>query len=135
MLATTHSFPLPAFDCRLGVARPDLRGSQVRSRQRVLARLWGSNVTTIARLWGASAAAAVLLLGVAAYGQTAEAPKKPAKAKSECNKLTDEAACKAKDTCRWIAERKDAKTGKERKAYCRTQGTPKKKATTDPAKK
>src|SRR5439155_16647529 len=63
----------------------------------------GTNVTAIGRLFGASAAAAVLLVGVAAYAQTTEPAKKPAKTKSVCNGLTEETACKANDTCRWIA--------------------------------
>ena len=103
-------------------------------------------MTAIGRLLGASIAATVLLLGVAAYAQTTEPPKKaaepakkPPKVKSVCNGLPDEAACKANDTCRWIAARKDAKdakTGKERKAYCRTQAkSTKKKTSTEPEKK
>jgi hypothetical protein len=97
----------------------------------------GSNVTAIGRLLGASAAAAVLLLGVAVYAQTTEPAKKAApKAKSVCNGLTEETACKANDTCRWIAASTDAKTGKQkRKAYCRTQGKSTKKKSTEPAKK
>ena len=90
-------------------------------------------MTAIGRLLGASAAAAVLLLGVAAYAQDA---KKPAKAKSTCNALTEETACKANDTCRWVAALMDAKTGKQkRKAYCRTQAKSVKKKSTEPAKK
>ncbi len=84
-------------------------------------------MTNFARLLGASAAATVLLVGVAAYAQTTAPAKKPAKTKSVCNSLTDETACKANDTCRWIAAGKNAKTGKERKAYCRTQAKPTKK--------
>jgi hypothetical protein len=92
-------------------------------------------VTTIARLLSASAAAAVLLVGAAALAQ--DAAKKPAKTKSACNALTEETACKANETCRWVAALMDAKTGKQkRKAYCRTQpkSTGKKKAS-EPAKK
>jgi hypothetical protein len=96
----------------------------------------GSNVTAIGRLLGASAAAAVLVLGVAAYAQTTELAKKPAKTKSVCNSLTEETACKANDTCRWIGASTDAKTGKQkRKAYCRTQAKSTKKKSTEPAKK
>ena len=88
-------------------------------------------MTAIGRLLGASTAAAVLLFGVAAYAQ--EAAKKPVKAKSACNAMTEETACKANDTCRWVAALMDAKTGKQkRKAYCRVQAV-KKKA--EPAKK
>ena len=88
----------------------------------------------IAKSLGALAGAAVLLAGVAAYGQ--EAAKKPVKAKSACNALTEETACKANDTCRWIAASMDAKTGKQkRKAYCRTQAKATAKKKTEPAKK
>ena len=100
---------------------------------RIVARFQGNNVTAIGRLLGASAAAAVLLVGVAAYAQ--EAAKKPAKAKSACNAMTEETACKANDTCRWVAALMDAKSGKQkRKAYCRTQAKSVKKKT-EPAKK
>ena len=93
-------------------------------------------MTTIGKLLGASAAAGVLLLGVAAYGQTTEPAKKAPKAKSACNALTEETACKANDTCRWVAALMDAKTGKQkRKAYCRTQAKSVKKKTPEPAKK
>jgi hypothetical protein len=76
----------------------------------------------IAGSLAALAGAAVLVVAANAYGQ--EAAKKPvqAKAKSACNALTEETACKANETCRWIAAVMDAKTGKQkRKAYCRTQ--------------
>src|SRR6516162_5474066 len=86
----------------------------------------GSNVTAMGRLLGASAAAVVLLIGASAFAQ--DATKKPAKAKSACNAITEETACKAKETCRWIAASVDQKTGKEkRKAYCRTQASSAKK--------
>jgi hypothetical protein len=89
----------------------------------------------MARSLGALAGAAVLFAGVAAYGQ--DTGKKPvtAKAKSACNALTEETACKANESCRWIAAIMDAKTGKQkRKAYCRTQAKSTAKKT-DPAKK
>ena len=90
-------------------------------------------MTIIGKLLGASATAAVLLVGVTAYAQ--DAAKKPVKAKSTCNAITEETACKANDTCRWVAALMDAKTGKQkRKAYCRTQAKSAKKATA-PAKK
>jgi hypothetical protein len=54
--------------------------------------------------------------------------------KSACNTITEETACKANTSCRWIAAIMDEKTGKpKRKAYCRTQGASAKKSTT-PAK-
>lgn len=93
-------------------------------------------MTAIGRLLGASATAVVLLVGVAAYAQTAEPAKKAPKAKSACNALTEETACKANDTCRWVAALMDAKTGKQkRKAYCRTQAKSVKTKSTEPAKK
>jgi hypothetical protein len=85
-------------------------------------------VTIIGKSLGALAAAAVLVAGASVYAQ--EAAKKPVKAKSACNTLTEETACKANDSCRWIAAIMDAKTGKQkRKAYCRTQGKSAKKKT------
>ena len=91
-----------------------------------------SDVRASAKLLGASAAVAVLLVGASAIAQ--EAAKKPGKTKSACNAITEETACKANTSCRWIAAIMDEKTGKQkRKAYCRTQGTSAKKSTT-PAK-
>ena len=87
----------------------------------------GENVTDIGKLLVASAAAAALLVGASALAQ--DATKKPAKAKSACNAITEETACKANESCRWIAAIMDEKTGKQkRKAYCRGQGTAKKKS-------
>ena len=51
-----------------------------------------------------------------------------AKPKSKCNAITEETACKADATCIWVPAATNAKTGKERKAYCKTKPTPKKKA-------
>jgi hypothetical protein len=100
------------------------------------------------------AAAAIALFAVAAHAQqkapekapapapAAKAEKKaaPAKAKSACNAITEEAACKADATCSWIAALTDKATGKQkRKAYCKTKSKPpaKKKAADpkEPAKK
>lgn len=53
--------------------------------------------------------------------KTEKTPKPP----SECNPL-DEAACKAKSTCSWIAAGKTS-AGKDRKAYCRTKAKAKPK--------
>jgi hypothetical protein len=92
--------------------------------------------------WGLGAAAAMAL---AIFAFTADAQQKApekaepvakakVKAKSVCNAITEEAACKANTTCAWVAALMDAKTGKQkRKAYCRTQGTSAKTSTT-PAK-
>jgi hypothetical protein len=85
-------------------------------------------VTSIVR-WGlgALAAAAVLCLGVTAQAQD------KTKAKSACNAIKEEAACKADGTCTWVAALMDKTTGKQkRKAYCKSK--PKAKAK-DPAKK
>jgi hypothetical protein len=84
----------------------------------------------MAKRLGASAAVAFVLFGASAMAQ--DATKKPGK--SACNAITEETACKANASCRWIAAIMDAKTGKQkRKAYCRTQGAAAKKSTT-PAK-
>jgi len=88
-------------------------------------------VRAIAKLLGASSAVVVLLVG--ASGMAQDAAKKPV-TKSACNAITEETACKANTSCRWIAAIMDEKTGKpKRKAYCRTQGASVKKSTT-PAK-
>ncbi|KAB2920762.1 MAG: hypothetical protein F9K29_00350 [Hyphomicrobiaceae bacterium] len=88
---------------------------------------------------GASIAAlAVVMFAHAATAQekktTTTAPSAPAKtdkkvkAKSACNAITEEAACKADATCSWIAALVDSKTGKQkRKAYCKTKPKPPKK--------
>jgi hypothetical protein len=97
---------------------------------------------------GASAAAAALVMfAFTAHAQqkapekAAPAPaaktEKKAKAKSACNAITEEAACKADQTCSWVAALMDKTTGKQkRKAYCRTKPKPPaKKKTSEPAKK
>ncbi len=96
----------------------------------------------------ASATAVALMLGAYSAHAQQKAPEKPApakpekkaaKAKSACNAMTEEAACKADATCTWVAALMDAKTNKQkRKAYCKTKPKPPaKKATkaTEPAKK
>ena len=84
----------------------------------------GTPVTSIIR-WGlgALAAAAVLCLSVVAGAQD------KTKAKSVCNAIKEEAACKADTTCTWIAALMDQKTGKQkRRAYCKSKPKPKAKA-------
>jgi hypothetical protein len=55
--------------------------------------------------------------------ETAPKPKKP----PACSTLKDEAACKAREDCQWVAAVVDSKTGKEkRKAAC-TRAPAKKK--------
>jgi hypothetical protein len=91
-------------------------------------------------LSGAAVAAAMLVSGAAYAQQKAPEKAEPAakadkkvKAKSACNALTEEAACKADSTCSWIAALKDAKTGKQkRKAYCKTKTKPVKKTKAKP---
>jgi hypothetical protein len=86
----------------------------------------------------AATAAAAFALFVQTADAQQKAPEKgtPAatKAKSACNAITEEKACKADATCTWIAALKDAKTGaQKRKAYCRTK--PKAPAKKEPKKK
>ena len=77
----------------------------------------------------AVASAAVLVtLGTMAGAQEKKATA--TKAKSKCNAITEETACKADATCIWIGATTNAKTGKSRKAYCKTKPAPAKKKTT-----
>jgi hypothetical protein len=90
-------------------------------------------VTRLSKGLIAVASAAVLVtLGTMAGAQEKKADPK---AKSKCNAITEETACRADATCIWIAATTNAKTGKQRKAYCKTKTVAKKKATTEPAKK
>jgi predicted small secreted protein len=76
---------------------------------------------------GVLAAAAVVCLSVVAGAQD------KAKPKSACNAIKEETACKADQTCSWVAALKDEKTGKQkRRAYCKSKPKPK---TKEPAKK
>ena len=81
-----------------------------------------------------AAAAAVAFVASVAFGTMAGAQEKKApKAKSKCNAITEETACKADTSCIWIAASVDAKTGKQkRKAYCKTKSVPAKKAKEPP---
>lgn len=56
----------------------------------------------------------------------AQDKKSAAKPKSKCNAITEETACKADATCSWVGPA-ILKTGKERKAYCKSKPAPKKK--------
>ena len=93
--------------------------------------------------WGLSAAAAMALAMFAFTADAQKAPEKTepvakakVKAKSVCNSITEEAACKANATCAWVAALMDAKTGKQkRKAYCKTKPKAAVKKTPEPAKK
>jgi hypothetical protein len=89
-------------------------------------------VKTITKLMTAAVTASALLaLGHMAVAQ--EKKKTEPAAKSKCNAITDEKACRADTTCVWIKASIDPTTNKEkRKAHCRTKSSPKKK---DPAKK
>lgn len=88
---------------------------------------WGKIVTAIIKtLLGATATIAIIVLAPTAQAQ---------KAKSTCNAITEEAACKANATCAWVAALKDAKTGKQkRKAYCKTKPKPPAKKSKDTKK-
>lgn len=99
----------------------------------------GEDESVRTNLLGVSlAAAAIALFAVAAEAQQKAPEKAPAaKAKSACNAITEEAACKANATCTWIAALMDKATGKQkRKAYCKTKPKPPaKKKAAEPAKK
>ena len=85
-------------------------------------------MTRISKGLIAVASAAVLVtLGTIAGAQEKKAAPK---AKSKCNAITEETACKADATCSWIGATTNAKTGKTRKAYCKTKPAPAKKKTT-----
>jgi hypothetical protein len=87
---------------------------------------------TLVKTLGISAATVALaLFGYAAQAQAPKkeepkvAAKKPAKPPA-CNKLKDEAACKAREDCTWVAEVMDAKTKKVKtKAACKVKPKPK----------
>jgi hypothetical protein len=89
--------------------------------------------------WALSAVAATALATFAFSADAQKAPEKAApaaKAKSVCNAIAEEAACKANATCTWIAAVMDKQTGKQkRKAYCKTKPKPPVKKTKEPAKK
>jgi hypothetical protein len=58
----------------------------------------------------------------------AQQKKSSDKPKSKCNAITEETACKADATCIWVPATTNAKTGKQRKAYCKSKPVSKKKA-------
>ena len=74
----------------------------------------------------AAATAAVFVT----FASMADAQQKSS-AKSKCNAITEETACKADATCIWVPAATNAKTGKERKAYCKTKPAPAKKKAAD----
>ena len=97
---------------------------------------------TLLKTLGISAATAALaVFGYTAQLQAQATPKAEPKAAAKkpapppkCNTLKTQAACEARDDCSWVAESKDAKTGKVKaKAYCRAK--PKAPAAKEPAKK
>ena len=57
----------------------------------------------------------------------AQDKKGAAKPKSKCNAITEETACKADATCSWVPATTNAKTGKQRKAYCKSKPVSSKK--------
>jgi hypothetical protein len=77
---------------------------------------------------GLIAVAAAAVFGTLASMADAQDKKGAAKPKSKCNAITEETACKADATCSWIPATTNAKTGKQRKAYCKSKPAPKKKA-------
>lgn len=82
------------------------------------------------RYLGATAAAvAVAMFAFGAQAQEKKAdPKAATKKPAACNSLKEQAGCEARSDCGWVAESKDAKTGKvKKKAYCRAKPAPKKK--------
>ena len=95
---------------------------------------------TLLKTLGISAATVALaLFGYAAQAQAPKkeepkaAAKKPAKPPA-CKTLKTQAACEARDDCRWISASIDEKTKKQKKAaYC--QAKPKAPAKKEPAKK
>ena len=89
-------------------------------------------ITISKGLIAATAVAVFVTLGTVAGAQEKKAAPK---AKSKCNAITEETACKADATCIWIGATTNAKTGKQRKAYCKTKTVAKKKAASEPAKK
>jgi len=58
----------------------------------------------------------------------AQQKKSSAAPKSKCNAITEETACKADATCSWVPSTTNAKTGQQRKAYCKSKPVSKKKS-------
>src|SRR5262245_12854340 len=71
-------------------------------------------------LKGLTVAATAAAIAAFSFGASAQDKKAPAKKPPACNSLKDEAACKARDDCNWVADSKDAKGKVKRKAYCRS---------------
>jgi hypothetical protein len=79
------------------------------------------NKTRLGVLGLSVAAVALTLFAVNVSAETATKP--PA-----CNTLKEEAACKERADCSWVAAVVDSKTGKQkRRAYCRKKPASKKK--------
>ena len=57
----------------------------------------------------------------------AQTKKSSSAPKSKCNAITEETACKADTTCSWVPATTNSKTGKQRKAYCKSKPVSKKK--------
>jgi hypothetical protein len=86
-------------------------------------------VTNISKgLIAATAVAVLVTLGTMAGAQEKKATTTAAK--SKCNAITEETACRGDTTCIWIGATTNEKTGKTRKAYCKTKPAPSKKKTT-----
>ncbi len=83
---------------------------------------------TLLRALGVSVAAIALAMFV--FGASAEEKKTTTKVEAKkpaaCKTLKDEAACKARDDCMWVAAVMDDKTKKEKqKASCKAKPKPK----------
>lgn len=89
---------------------------------------------TLLKTLGISAATAALAFfayGASAQDKKKEPAKKPPPA---CKTIKVQAACEAREDCRWVAASIDEKTKKQKKAaYC--QAKPKAPAKKEPAKK
>jgi hypothetical protein len=71
-------------------------------------------------------AAMTAVVAAFSYGASAQEKKAPAKKPPACNSVKDEGACRARNDCDWVAEKKDDKGKVKRKAYCRASPAAKK---------
>ena len=112
----------------LGSTDHCLNGS-ARSSITSWARAYAAGGNTVTRLsTGLIAVATAAVFATFASMADAQEKKSAAKPKSKCNAITEETACKADATCIWVPATTNAKTGKQRKAYCKSKPMPKKKS-------
>jgi len=84
---------------------------------------------TVTRLsTGLIAVATAVVFATFAGMADAQQKKSSAAPKSKCNAITEETACKADATCSWVPSTTNAKTGQQRKAYCKSKPVSKKKS-------